>query len=255
MVCLRNRLHDGQTEAGAVRAARSGTAGEALEDALAVGLSDARTGVPDPDPSLLEAHGGAESDRVAFRRVQNGVLRQLKDGLGEPLAICQDDPFAPAFVPPIARSQPLHLARELLRERREVDRLAGEKTGLLGLRQQDQVVDYPAHAVELVEDDRERLAPFLGIVLEQLQVAPHDRDGRPQLVTGVVDEAALRREGRFEPVEHLVERRGELRDLVGALHRDAAAEVALRDLVRGARDRPDRAEDSLGQTPGQKRAD
>ena len=45
-----------------------------------------------------------------------------------------------------------------------------------------------------------------GIVAEHLEVAAGDRDRRPQLVGDVVEEPALRREARLEPIDHVVER-------------------------------------------------
>ena len=65
-----------------------------------------------------------------------------------------------------------------------------------------------------------------GLVLEELEMSAHDRQRRLQLVRRVVGEPPLRRERALQPVEHVVERSRELRDLVVAVHGDAAAQVA-----------------------------
>ena len=70
---------------------------------------------------------------------------------------------------------------------------------------------------------------LVGVVAEKLEVAADDRDRRAELVPGVVDERALGRERRLEPVEHGVERAGQVGDLVPAVDLDPAGQVGLAD--------------------------
>src|SRR5690606_40681162 len=58
----------------------------------------------------------------------------------------------------------------------------------------------------------------LGVVSEELELAPDHRDRRAELVSRVVDEATLRGKRLLEPVEHLVEGPGEATDLVVTFH-------------------------------------
>ena len=64
---------------------------------------------------------------------------------------------------------------------------------MLGLGEQLEVVDDAADAVELVEDERGRRAPLLGVVAEELEVAAADRERVAELVARVLDELALAR--------------------------------------------------------------
>lgn len=61
------------------------------------------------------------------------------------------------------------------------------------------------------------LAPLTGIVAQQLEVAPDDRDRRAQLVTRVGDEVLLAGERVLEPVEHRREVRQMRRWLKGRM--------------------------------------
>ena len=86
-------------------------------------------------------------------------------------------------------------------------------------------------------------------------MAADDRQRRLELVRGVVREAPLGRERPFEPVEHLVERRRELRDLVLPFRRDARAEVGLRDRARGPCQRGHGPDHAVGEAPGEERSE
>ena len=101
------------------------------------------------------------------------------------------------------------------------------------LRQDQQLVDEPCHAVELVDDQVARALTLIGrAFVEQLKVAAHDRQRRAQLVANVVEEVALIGERGLQAVEHLVERARQLRHLVVALDLDTLREVGLRDGAR-----------------------
>jgi signal transduction histidine kinase len=107
---------------------------------------------------------------------------------------------------------PLRVLRDTARSITESD-----LTRRIPVDEQQQVVHEPAHAVELVGHELDRLGALLGIVFEQLEVPAHDRDRRAQLVAGVADELLLARERILEPVEHLVEGAREVGELVVAL--------------------------------------
>ena len=88
---------------------------------------------------------------------------------------------------------------------------------MLGPGQHEQIVDVPAHAVELVGDQRDRLGSLCRVVAEHLEVSADDRDRGAQLMGDVVEERPLRRERFVEAVEHAVELVAELGQLVVAL--------------------------------------
>ena len=124
----------------------------------------------------------------------DGVLRELHDGLGEPLAV-GGEPAGPRLrEPPVAVRERLRLREQLVGEHVEVERAGAQEVGLLGLGEQQQVVDEARHPVELVGHERDGLLALARVVAEQLEVAADDRDRRAQLVAGVDDERALARE-------------------------------------------------------------
>ena len=118
-------------------------------------------------------------------------------------------------------------------------------------REQQQIVDDSRHPVQLVDDEGKRLVSLPRIVLEQLEMPADDRQRRSQLVTGVVDELALRRECSFQPLEHLVERGTQLRDLVSSARRDPLAEVGRGDRASRSGECGDGADDPACKSPGE----
>jgi hypothetical protein len=67
----------------------------------------------------------------------------------------------------------------------------------------------------------------------------------------IVQEVPLRIEGVLEPVEHLVEGRGEVRDLVASLLGNAPLERCAADRARGRRYCADGSEHSACESPGE----
>ena len=175
----------------------------------------------------------AKRDPVALVRVLYGVLRELHHRLGEPLTIGRQTAHADAVALPVARRERRGLRHQLLGERVEVDVAHLHEVRLLGLGEQEQVVDEARHAVKFVADQLDRVAALVGIVAEQLEVAADDRDRRAQLVPGVGDEFLLHGERRLQAIEHRVERPPELGELVVAFDLDAPREVRLADRSRG----------------------
>ena len=122
------------------------------------------------------------------------------------------------------------LAAVRSREHQEIFREAGEMLGLLrGASQR-----------------RLELLGCPGSSRRQIQLGLQDRDRGPKLVARIVDEATLPFERRFDPVEHRVQRGGELCDLVvGRRRRQPSIEVGAGDRgglslhpLHGAKRRP-----------------
>ena len=128
-------------------------------------------------------------------------------------------------------------ADQVGQERPQLDDRRAQEPVLARLGEQQQVLDEPAHALDL---DRRRAsrrgAPRprrAGRQGEHLELAADDRQRRAQLVRGVGDERRLAVERVLEAVEHVVEGVGQHADLVvagGDLH--ARAEVAARRRAR-----------------------
>ena len=85
---------------------------------------------------------------------------------------------------------------------------------------------------------------------------PDDCQRVPQLVRGILDEAALGPHSLIEPIEHRVERVGEIAHLVGrAVEVDPPREIGGLDLPRDAGDLADGPYDAAGDSPADGEAD
>ena len=67
--------------------------------------------------------------------------------------------------------------------------------------------------------------------VEQLEVPAHDRDRRLEFVLHVVEQPPLVGQGRIQPVEHVVDGAGQLRDVVVPDDGDARRALRRRDLL------------------------
>ena len=181
-------------------------------------------------------------------------MRELHHRLGEALAVGDDHALRGVLDAPGAICERLALGAGLCGQRGEVDAVEAQEIGLLGLGEHEQVVDDARHPVDLVEDQRHCLAVLVGVVAEQLEVPADDRQRCAQLVTGVIDEPALRCERGLHPVEHRVEPRRELGDLIIADDGDPAAQVAVGDRLCRVAERPHRTQHTARQPPRQQRA-
>ena len=118
---------------------------------------DPRARVPDPEPRVAVAHEGAEADLVALLGVLNGVLGELHQRLGQrwrsATIIASATASSRQLRGPIAEA----FASTSSIERADLERSRLQEVGLLPLRQGQEVVDDPAHPVELVHDERQRL--------------------------------------------------------------------------------------------------
>jgi hypothetical protein len=84
-------------------------------------------------------------------------------------------------------------------------------------------VHQTAHTIKLVRNQLECPAALLRVVFQEIEMALNDRDRSSEFVTCVVEELSLQPERFIEPVEHLVECRGELGHLVVARDLDPPA--------------------------------
>ena len=121
-------------------------------------------------------------------------------------------------------------------------------------RQVEQVGGEPGQPRHLAVHRGDELAARGGIllVLEQLEEAAEREQRRAQLVRGVGDELAARPVGALQPAAHVVERAGQLVDLVAAVVGDRRREVAGGDAARRALQPADaRGQRERGQQPDQ----
>ena len=192
-------------------------------------------------------------DRLGLASVPDGILGELHDRLCDPLPVGDDLARAEARGPDPRRER-RHLGVDLVRQHRHVDGPELEEVGLVVLREEQRsstirVIRSSSSATRASDASRS------GVVFEQLEVPADDREWRPELVARVVDETSLCAERPLEPVEHLVEGHGELRDLIATVRRDSGAEVGLGDRPRRLRELGDGPDDTVGEPPGEKRAE
>ncbi len=162
----------------------------------------------------------------------DGVLGEVHHRLGQPLAIGHDAGLGGVLEAPVAIGQRPGPGVPAACQITQVEGFGAQEVGLFDLGQQEEVVDDAAHAVELVEDQGDGRPAVVGVLVQQLEVAPDDGDRCAQLVAGVVEEGLLGGEGAFQAIEHVVEGAAQLGHLVGASDLDAAAEVRLPDRAR-----------------------
>ncbi len=179
-----------------------------------------------------------------------GVLGQLHQRLGDPLRVDAHGALAALVQLPRTLAERTDLVEHLVGEDAGVDVGGPQEVGAARLREHDHVIDEPRHPVDLVHH---QVAGGLGVGallgVEQLQMPADDRDRGAQLVSGVVEEAALLREGVLQPVKHRVECVAELRDVVVAGGVEAPAQVGVADLLRGDTHVPQRLEQAPGDQP------
>ena len=132
---------------------------------------------------------------MSSRRVLDRVARQVAQRLGEAVGSAASVPSGTG--PSSKRRSAVRLSAvpQLLDERVQVDRLGPQEVGLLGLGEQQQVVDEPADAGDLgLHEPLDAAHLVAGRVLlrgQHLELAADHRQRRAQLVRGVGDELAL----------------------------------------------------------------
>ncbi len=118
----------------------------------------------------------------------------------------------------------------MIREGREREPLGLHEIALVRFGKHEEVTDEAAHAIEFIDGEVLRLLDVRRIVgVDELQVAAHDGDGGAKLVADVIEEGALSRHRRLDPVEHAVDGTGQLGEVIVATEGDAAGEVGFAD--------------------------
>ena len=199
-VRLRDRVDDREPEAGTADRALSGAAVEPPEDAVAHRGWDAGAVIAHPQLRSRGVQGAADLDPTAGRRVLCRVVRQLQPRLQEAIAVAVDDAPRALLHTPGVTGDHGHEFTDALRQRREIDIAHREAVGL-DRREQVDVADEARHAVELGHAELPGGGGVGGVVrIHDLEVSAHDRDRGLQLVTDIVEEAALHLERRFGAV-------------------------------------------------------
>ena len=237
---------DGQAQAGAAGGRAAGIVGqgaEALEGPLAVGGRHSRAVVGDLEAPAVAVEPGVDPDRAALGTVAHGVVEQVDHQLAQPGPVGPDgQPVGDVDGEADGAAGRHQLGHRLVQQLGDVD---------LGQPQRrDPGVD--ARELEQVADQVGEPAGLPDRGFEVLLVGGHhavgevlEHGGQPgqrgaQLVGHGGDEGALLLVDRVELGGHLVERPGQLADLVGRLGADPAAVVAVGHPSRGLGHLPQR---------------
>ena len=189
---------------------RSKTAGALID-------GDPRAVVVDDEAQAAVAGLHAERDQAVRRGVGDRVLQQVAQRLGETVLVGLDDIRGSRRAPGAAVGASANpRTRSVRNGLRSTPTDAG--TILARLREQQHVLDEPAHALdlrphELLDAPHLRRRRTVGHG-EHLELAADHRQRRAQLVRGVGDEAALAIEGVLSAVEHVIEGLGQHPHLV-----------------------------------------
>lgn len=145
MVRVGDGADDGESETrpasfggGSVPVAGDGaSAAEAFEDACRVVRCDPGSGVPDPDPEVLDTvvfdEGGSELDDVPGSGVGDGIGRVLQHGLGDALGVDVGRALGDLHELPVAGAEHLRLGLDVEHEVGDVDRSSLHEVGAFGL--------------------------------------------------------------------------------------------------------------------------
>ncbi len=184
---------------------------EALEHQLALGRGDARPPVHHPRHALRL---DLDLDRGALRRMGEGVLHQIADRLEQHLRLAahpdRTGRAGQGQMPAPGQGQGRHIFHHPAAQVLEIDPMRRVEHEGLQLRHAQQLADDAAHDVDVGLDLVSGRAVGQG-------AHPHaqDRQRRAQLVRRVGGELPLDAEALLEPVERLVHRLGQGRDLIG----------------------------------------
>ena len=193
---------------------------------------------------------GAHADLVAVGRVPHGVGRQLEQRLRQPLGVGHHERLCGAVEHPGPRPEGACLPEDVGDEPVDVDVLHVQEVRAPRLGERDEVVDQPAHAVELVQEQRPGLLDVRRPVgVHELEMPAEDGQRGAELVPRVVEELLLGAERGLEPVEHRVHRPRQLCHVVAAAHRDPGVEFGVRDAVGRAAEQPQGAQQPPGHQP------
>ena len=164
---------------------------EPLEYPLQVLGSDAPPGVPNPDRDLVCGANGGELDDIAPRAELHGVLDQGVDRNREPVRVRLHLRLVHHAQAPLAWNR-APAPQRLYQDRLHLDLDLAQEVGVVRRGQHQQAIREPAQPHQLVHRDlRVFVEACGGRAGDQLDVAQRDRDRRPKLVRGVLDELAL----------------------------------------------------------------
>ena len=258
---LRDGTNDRQAQPASLVAFAAGpTATETLEDPrLLVAGIHARAGVAHPEMGLGPVHARADGDLIPVLGVFDGVVGEAGQRLRHALAIGDDAAWARRVHGPLAVGHAAHLADQLIQKRIQVHCLELQEIGTLRTGQQREVFDETAHPVELVGhelDGRPALGGILGVLLgEQLEVSAHDRDRSAEVMAHVAHELSLARECIRQSIEHPVEGRRQLGELVVTANLDPSRQLGARDRAGGVPQLTDRRQHPPGDQKRECRAE
>ena len=163
--------------------------------------------------------------------------------------VASDAPGADGLDPPVVSGDHRHELPGAGGERAQIDLVHRELVALHGGQQID-VVHESRHPIEFGDADLASALDVGDVVrVHHLQVPAHDRDRRLQLVPHVVEQLPLHIHRALEPIEHRVDRSGEIGDVVVPLRLQARRQVADRDRVRGVAEAPNGRQQATGDEP------
>ena len=177
-----------------------------------------------------------------------GVLDQVSERLLDPQRIELGGRVGGSVNPDLPSgllSAPDEPLTDPLEQRPELHPLASDRQApLIRSCDHEQVLGQLGEPIDLLGRRAERGSQLLGRALladGELELSAEDRERPPELVAGVGDEDPLPLERGLDPVEHLVEGRSELVDLViGPRQRQPLAAALQGDLPRPPPHRLDR---------------
>ena len=225
LVGLGDGADDGQAQPGSTLVpAPSGVgAMKALEDPLALGGGDPGTVVDDHEPDPIRSVGvHLEPDEaLALGGVVDRVGGQVAEGLSQPVRIGSQRSRGDRteFEMPVGgQADPVP---QLAHEAVEIDALGTQEVRVLGLGQEQEIVNETADARDLAVHVLLGAPDVVGggVLLgrQHLELPPDHRDRGPQLVRGIGDELPLSLELAGEAVEHVVEGVGQHAHLPAAI--------------------------------------
>ena len=209
---------------------------EAFEDSVAVVRVDSGSVVSDGHLDGAAALLCRDGDRGSLRGVGQRVVNEDTKDLRQPIGVGGGDGVSQTLdrqLRAMSLDHRAELGRHALGQPSRVDAV-GSKLKRVGvqLREVEEVGGQLLEPRDLLAHRSHELGAGLRIrvlVLEQLDEPAEREDGGAQLVRGVRDELLAGTVQARQALLHLVERARELAHLVGRVHRDLGAEVALGD--------------------------
>jgi hypothetical protein len=248
---------DGEAEAEAVVRRAVAEPLERLEDAVGIGSADDRPGIGYGQLAAVGRAAGADPDVAAGNVVPGRVVDQVRDEAHRQHRVTGDDGGLEGGVQ--AAVADVGGVEYVFRGGGQVDVFPDGEPALIA-RQQEQRADEVLGVVHGGADVNRHAPQVVG---RGVRAAEHDVDGRAhdrergaQLMRGVGHEPLLTLERDLQPAEHVVERLGQLAELVAwTRQRDPRRQVVLRRGAGGRRDLLHRAQHPPGEDPAKDRGE